>query len=256
MQRMKLSILPIFESNYVYLFYDEDEDWCAVVDPGEAEAPLKEAKRLGRRISHILVTHHHYDHVDGIADIVKASNATVIGFDKDAARIPLIDKQVGDGTSFNVGRFTFEVHHTPGHTLGHIIYVEKKERICFAGDTLFVMGCGRLFEGSAAQMQASFDLLKALPPDMEFCCAHEYGLSNGRFALSLEPDNKDIKARMREIESRLAQKQPYMPAKLVDELRTNPFMRTNDDKLKHNIHAMGKNSQETFALLRHRKDNF
>jgi len=217
--------IPVLSDNYVYLIGDDDSGTCAVVDPAEAEPVLDEARQRGWRITHILNTHWHGDHTGGNVEIKAATGCTIIGPRAEEARIPGIDQAVGEGDRVTLtGGATAQVLDVPGHTAGHIAYHFAADGLLFCGDTLFAMGCGRLFEGTPAQMFASLARLKALPDDTQVYCAHEYTESNGRFALTVEPGNAALAARMEEVRARRAKGEPTVPFPLGLDKQTNPFL--------------------------------
>ncbi|RME64928.1 MAG: hydroxyacylglutathione hydrolase, partial [Alphaproteobacteria bacterium] len=217
--------LPVLNDNYVYLVHEPETKLTAAVDPAVAEPVNAALDRRGWRLSHILNTHHHMDHVGGNLALKQAHGCTVVGPRADAARIPGIDIAVGDGDVFTFGTAPAHVFDVPGHTRGHIAYWFKESAALFCGDTLFAMGCGRLFEGTPTQMWASLSKLAALPPETRIYCAHEYTQANGRFALTVEPDNPALAARMKAVDAARAAGQPTVPSTLADELATNPFLR-------------------------------
>jgi hydroxyacylglutathione hydrolase len=216
--------IPALSDNYVWLL-PYAPGLAAVVDPAEAGPVLAEAEARGLRITHILNTHWHPDHVGGNAGIKAATGCTVVGPAQEAARIPGLDLAVNEGDRVALGDTSADVLFVGAHTAGHIAYHLPHEGLLFPGDTLFAMGCGRLFEGSAADMFAALGKLKALPPETLVCCAHEYTLSNARFAITVEPENAALTARLAAVETARAQGRPTVPFRLSEELATNPFVR-------------------------------
>jgi hydroxyacylglutathione hydrolase len=216
--------IPALSDNYVWLL-PYAPGLAAVVDPAVAEPVLQAAQDRGLRISHILNTHWHPDHVGGNATIKAATGCTVIGPAREAARIPGLDVAVDEGDRVELGNLHADVLFVGAHTAGHIAYHVPAAGLLFPGDTLFAMGCGRLFEGTAADMFAALGKLKALPADTLVCCAHEYTLSNARFAITVEPGNKALQARLEAVEAARAEARPTVPFRLSEELETNPFVR-------------------------------
>jgi hydroxyacylglutathione hydrolase len=234
--------IPVLEDNYIWLAHDDVSGETVVVDPAEAPPVLSEADRRGWRIGQIWNTHWHPDHTGGNAVIKAATGCTITGPAAEAGKIPTLDRLVGEGDAVRLGAIAAQVMAVPAHTAGHIAYHLPDAGIAFVGDTLFAMGCGRLFEGTAAQMWANMQRLAALPPETIVYCAHEYTQSNGRYALTVESDNADLAARMREVDALRARGQPTVPTTIALERATNPFMRAPD--------------AETLAHRRTEKDNF
>lgn len=215
--------VPVLSDNYVWLAHDRDSAETAVIDPAVAEPVLAAADARGWRISQILNTHWHPDHVGGNEAIVAATGAHVTGPRGEAARIPMIGRSVADGDVVTIGRSAGVVIDCPAHTAGHIAYAFDGALFC--GDTLFAMGCGRLFEGTPAQMHAALSRFMALPPRTLVYCAHEYTQSNARFAVSVEPRNTALLKRAEAVDRLRARGQPTVPFSLAMEAATNPFVR-------------------------------
>lgn len=227
MTDLEIVRIPALTDNYIWLVHDPVSDQTMVVDPAEAEPVLAEADRRGWRIGQIWNTHWHPDHTGGNAAIKEATGAIVSGPAAEAARIPTLDVTLSEGDSVRLGDHVATVLETPGHTAGHITLHFADDAIVFTGDTLFAMGCGRLFEGDAAQMFANMQRLAALPPETIVYCAHEYTQSNGRFALVAEPDNEATRERMKTVDSNRAQGVATVPTTIAEELATNPFLRAD-----------------------------
>ena len=256
MSRLEIHQVPVLSDNYVYLAHCSETGATGVVDPAVVDPVLAAADRLGWKISHIINTHHHGDHTGGNLEIKAKTGCTIVGPRADQARIPGIDVQVGDGDTYQLGNAVANVFDVPGHTRGHIAYWFEGSDALFCGDTLFVMGCGRLFEGTPAQMVNSLAKFKALPPETRVYCAHEYTQANGRFALSVEPDNADLVNLMKEVDAARERGEPTVPSTIGQELKTNPFLRSDSPDLQRTIGMTGGDYVEVFAETRHRKDVF
>jgi hydroxyacylglutathione hydrolase len=239
---LEIVAVPAFADNYLWLVHDADSGETAVVDPGDPAPILAEAERRGWRITTILNTHWHPDHTGGNLAIKEATGATIIGPAGENGRIPGLDLELNEGDRMSIGNHEAEVWEVPGHTLGHIAYIFGEDRVAFVGDTMFAMGCGRLFEGTPAQMRGSLNRLAGLPGDTKLYCAHEYTLANARFAAHAFPGNEAISKRLASVvESRDAGRST-VPTTVAEERATNPFLLARD--------------VEHFAALRAEKDNF
>lgn len=257
MTTLVIEQLPVLDDNYVYVLHDGPTGATAVVDPAEAEPVLELLAGRGWSLSHILNTHHHHDHVGGNLVLKEATGARIIGARADAGRIPGIDQQVNDGESFLLGQAAAMVMSVPGHTSGHIAFWFPESHALFCGDTLFSLGCGRLFEGTAEQMWDSLSRIRSLPDETMIHCAHEYTAANGRFARTVERDNGDLAARLAEVESLRKRKSPTIPVSLEREKKTNPFLRVDLPAIAHAVGlADGAPPAQVFAELRRRKDAF
>jgi hydroxyacylglutathione hydrolase len=249
--------IPVLADNYVYLAHEPESGATAAVDPAVAEPVLTAVAERGWRLSHILNTHHHGDHTGGNLELKRATGAVVVGARKDSARIPGIDAEVGEGETFLLGHAAAMVFETPGHTSGHIAFWFPESDALFCGDTLFSLGCGRLFEGTAEQMWASLRKLRDLPGETRVFCAHEYTAANGRFARLVERDNPALLARLDQVARLRAASQPTVPSPLAEERACNPFLRADDPALARAVGMdRGADPARVFAELRRRKDVF
>jgi len=217
--------IPALQDNYIWMAHDDASGETIVVDPAEAAPVLAEADRRGWRIDQIWNTHWHRDHTGGNAAIKAATGCTVTGPAAEAAKIPTLDRTVGEGDVVRIGAVAAQVLEVPAHTAGHIAYYLPDAGIAFVGDTLFAMGCGRLFEGTAAMMWTNMQRLAELPPETRVYCAHEYTQANGRYALVAEPDNQALIDRMRAVDEARARGEATVPTTIALERATNPFMR-------------------------------
>lgn len=248
--------IPVLSDNYVYLVHEPETSVTAVVDPAVTEPILREADRLGWTITHILNTHHHNDHTGGNLVIQKETGCQIVGPRADRNRIPGIQIEVGDGDDVSFGNVFAKVFDVPGHTRGHIAYWFEADEALFCGDTLFALGCGRLFEGTPAQMWSSLGKLRALPDSTRVYCAHEYTKANAEFALSVDGDHVPLKERAKQIDALRNEDKPTVPSSLGVEKLTNPFLRADDPALAAALNMTGSDPVSVFAEIRSRKDNF
>lgn len=222
---LEIILIPVLSDNYVWLVYEPDSGETMAVDPAVAEPVLAEADARGWKITQIWNTHWHPDHTGGNAVIKEATGCLITGPAAEKERIPTLDRLVGEGDTVRLGAIEAKVLDVPAHTAGHIAYHFASEQAAFVGDTLFAMGCGRLFEGTAAQMYSNMRKLEALGDDTRVYCAHEYTLSNGKFALTVEPDNEALAQRMAQVTAMRERSEPTVPTSIALERATNPFMR-------------------------------
>jgi len=248
--------LSVLNDNYIYLVHDPVSGETAAVDPALAAPVLDTLEHHNWSLTYILNTHHHNDHVGGNLELKQKTGCTVIAGFSDQHRIPGIDKPVKEHDIISLGRHPIHVIDTPGHTSGHIVYHFANDELLFCGDTLFVMGCGRLFEGSAKQLWHSLQKLKSLPASTRIYCAHEYTQANGRFALSVDPDNQALQQRMAIVNQLRVRHEPTVPSTIAQELATNPFFREDSPALQASIGMPDRKPIEVFAQLRKMKDSF
>ena len=239
---MKVEIIPCLQDNYSYLIIDEDKLEACVVDPSEAKPIIDYLSGKNINLKFILNTHHHYDHIGGNTELKKKFGSIVLGFNGDAKRIPEIDILLKDNEIWNSGNFKAKIIHIPGHTLGHICFYFFDENLLFTGDTLFSLGCGRIFEGTYEQMYDSLNKLKSLPKETKIYCGHEYTLNNSKFCLEHDSENSSLLKKIEFIKKQRNNNLPTIPSTLQDEIDCNIFLRANDLK--------------TFSKLRDLKDNF
>lgn len=250
-------LVPCLSDNYGFLVHDPVSGQTVSIDTPDGDALLAEAATLGLTITDIWNTHHHADHIGGNEIIRKATGARVTAPRADAHRIAAIDTPVGEGDVVMLGAYRAEVWETPGHTSGHIVYIFRELNIAFVGDTLFAMGCGRLFEGTPEQMWRSLERFFELPRDTAIYCAHEYTEANGRFALTVDPDNKDLQGRMQTVRRERAHGQPTVPTTWGLERATNPFVRPHDRAIRTHLGFTEADPDvAVFAEIRRRKDVF
>ncbi|RWR09482.1 hydroxyacylglutathione hydrolase [Paenirhodobacter populi] len=254
---LDLQIIPCLSDNYAWLIHDETTDTTAVIDVPDAVPVLDALQARGWKLTHILITHHHEDHIAGVEALSQATGARVVGARRDSHRLPPLTDPVEPGDSFPVGIHAAEVLDAAGHTVGHIAYYLPGPGLLFSGDSLMSWGCGRLFEGPPVQMFDTLTRMAALPPETRICSGHEYTEANGRFALSLEPMHSELLNRMEEVRILRAKGEPTLPATLERELATNPFLRGEDPALKAALGlSPGASALETFTEARARKDRF
>ncbi len=239
---MKVKIIPCLTDNYSYLIIDEKSNSACVVDPGEADPVIDYLENKNVKLDFILNTHHHFDHIGGNKKLKEKYQAKIVGFIGDKVRIPEIDILVNDKDIWKEKNFKAEITHIPGHTSGHICYHFFQEKIIFTGDTLFSLGCGRIFEGTYLQMYNSLKFFKNLEPDTKIYFGHEYTLKNSNFCLRYDPKNENLKNKIKKIRHKLDQNLPSSPSTIKDENECNVFLRAN--------------SLEDFSKLRDLKDNF
>ncbi len=247
---------PCLEDNYGYLLRDAATGITAAIDTPDATAIRRELERLGWRLDFILNTHHHGDHAGGNLELKERTGCRIVGARADAARIPGIDLGLGEGDVFELGTRRARVVETPGHTLGHIAWIFDADSVAFVGDTLFAMGCGRLFEGTPAQMWHSLGKLRALPAATRVFCAHEYTQKNARFALTLEPGNAALVARAAAVDRLRDQGRPTVPTTIGEEQATNPFLRADSTAIQATLGLSGAGPVEVFAEMRQRRNTF
>ena len=253
---MNIEIIPCLNDNYSYLIHEDKTNTVAIIDPSDFEPCDKLIKNKYKKLDYILNTHHHYDHVGGNERLKKKYSSTILGFENDKDRIPYIDKFLNDNQNFKIGNLNFSVIFIPGHTTGHIAFYLKKEKIVFTGDTLFSLGCGRVFEGTSNQIFNSINKLKRLPLETKMYFGHEYTQRNLEFCIKYEPDNEDLKKKKDWIDAKVKSKSPTAPITIGEELKTNIFLRCNKQSIKNALNLDNSSELEVFAKLRDLKDKF
>ena len=239
---MRIEIISCLQDNYSYLIIDETNNNACVVDPSEAKPIINFLENKDIKLKYILNTHHHFDHIGGNKELKKKYKSIVIGYKNDAHRIPEIDILVEDGQIWKKDNFEAKIFHIPGHTSGHICFHFYKDNFLFTGDTLFSLGCGRLFEGTYKDMFDSLNKIKSLPENTNIFCGHEYTLQNSKFCIKYDPDNLVLKNKIVDIKKKLKNNLPTVPSILKDEINCNIFLKAKD--------------LESFSKLRDLKDNF
>ena len=252
---MIVEIIPCLSDNYSYLIYEKETNTISVVDPSDFDACDKVINKYNK-LDFILNTHHHADHVDGNLKLKKKYSSKVLGFNLDKDRIPGIDILLKENQKFKIGNLEFEVIFIPGHTSGHIAFYFKKERTVFTGDTLFSLGCGRVFEGSHKEMFESLIKIKNRPPETKVYCGHEYTKSNLKFCLKYDLKNVLLKEKAKVIEKKLENKLPTVPTTINEEIKTNIFLKCDDPIIKHNLNLEDASEEQIFSKLRDLKDSF
>ena len=253
---MKVEIIPCLKDNYSYAIIDEKNKKTCVVDPSESKPIINFLEKNNLKLNYIMNTHHHYDHVGGNSLLKKKYNAKVLGFKDDDKRIPEIDIRLKDDEIWKEDNFEAKVIHIPGHTLGHICFYFYKDHNLFTGDTLFSLGCGRIFEGTYQQMFSSLEKIKKLPPKTKIYCGHEYTLQNSKFCIQYDKENQNLIRKIKEINEKLKNNKPTIPSTIEDELKNNIFLRSDNESIKNNLNISNSSPLVTFSKLRDLKDNF
>ena len=253
---MDIEIIPCLNDNYSYLIKDDLTNTVAIIDPSEFK-PCDDIINIKyKKLDFILNTHHHFDHVGGNTKLKEKYGSKIFGFEEDKERIPGVDILLKRNQEFKVGDLNFKTIFIPGHTSGHIAFYLEKERVIFTGDTLFSLGCGRVFEGTYQQMFDSLNKIKSLPGDTKVYCGHEYTKNNLGFCIKYNPNNNYLKGKKKIIESKIKDKQPTIPSTIRDEIQTNIFLRYDDLDVKNALNLKKASDLEIFTKLRDLKDNF
>ena len=253
---MQITPIPCLTDNYAYIIKDSYTKIVGVVDPSEAPPIIAFLKKNNLKLNFILNTHHHYDHIGGNNELKKIYSAKVVGFKGDNHRIPGIDIALENNEKWIFGNSTVKILHIPGHTLGHICFFFEKEKIAFTGDTLFSLGCGRIFEGDHKQMLSSLNKIKKLPKDTKIYCGHEYTYKNAEFCIKYDYDNISLKKQFEKIKKLRSANLPTVPSKLEDELKSNIFLRCDQNNLKIKLNMKNHEDFKVFRKVRDLKDSF
>tara|TARA_B100001123_G_C15045631_1_gene921374 strand:+ start:143 stop:913 length:771 start_codon:yes stop_codon:yes gene_type:complete len=256
MTNMRITIVPCLTDNYAYIINDNNSKTTGVVDPSEAKPIISYLKKENLELNYILNTHHHFDHIGGNSELKKIYNAKVVGFEGDKHRIPGIDITIKDNEKWTFGNSIVKILHIPGHTLGHICFFFEKEKIAFTGDTLFSLGCGKIFEGNHKQMLTSLNKIKKLPKDTRIYCGHEYTYKNAEFCTVYDENNIDLKKKFEKIKKLRSENLPTVPSTLEDELKSNIFLRCDENELKIKLNMKNQEDFKVFKKVRDLKDSF
>lgn len=253
---LKINIIEALSDNYIYLLRNEEKKITSVIDPGEAAPIIKFLDDRGWHLDEIVNTHHHYDHIGGNLELKKIYNSNLIAPFYEKERISGIDTYVSDSENIYIAGINTKVFHTPGHTLGHVCFYMKDEKCLFSGDTLFYLGCGRVFEGTMEQMWTSLLKLRSLPDDTLVYCGHEYTLSNAKFCNHLDPDNNILKTAYTKIKNLRERGLSTIPFELGKEKQINPFLRADQKEFTNSIGLQSNHAYDSFGAIRQQKDNF
>ena len=253
---LNIDIIPCLQDNYSFVVHDTETGTVAVIDPSEFKPIDNFIEKKFKKIDYIFNTHHHFDHTGGNLDLKKKYKTKIIGSKKDEKRIPGIDTMISDNENFKLGNIEFKIFLIPGHTSGHICFYAKNEKVIFTGDTLFSLGCGRVFEGTHIEMLESLNFIKKLPTDTKIYCGHEYTKKNLDFCIKYEVNNNSLEEKKKWIISRLSQKQPTIPTTVKEELDTNIFLRCDNFDVKKSLSMENSTELEVFKKLRDLKDVF
>ena len=253
---MKVTPIKCLSDNYAYIINDNNFKNVGVVDPSEAKPVITFLKEKNLKLNYVLNTHHHFDHIGGNLELKKIYNAKVVGFAGDKHRIPGIDITLKDNEKWKFGNSTVKIFHIPGHTLGHICFFFDKENIAFTGDTLFSLGCGRIFEGNHQQMLISLNKIKKLPRNTKIYCGHEYTYKNAEFCMKYDKDNMDLNKYFEKIKKLRSENLPTIPSTLEEELKSNIFLRCDQNDLKIKLNMKNEEDFKVFTKVRDLKDSF
>jgi len=253
---MQITPIPCLTDNYAYIIHDKNSGVVGVVDPSEAKPIISFLTKKKLKLNYILNTHHHFDHIGGNIELKKLYNTSIIGFVGDRHRIPGIDITLNNNEKWTFGNSLVKILHIPGHTLGHICFFFEKEKVAFTGDTLFSLGCGRIFEGDHKQMLQSLNKIKKLPKNTKIYCGHEYTYKNAEFCIKYDSNNDDLKKKIEMIKKLRSANLPTVPTTLEDELSSNIFLRCDQNDLKIKLNMKNQEDYKVFRKVRELKDRF
>ena len=253
---MEVTPISCLEDNYAYIINDNNTKTIGVVDPSEAKPIISFLRKKKLKLNYVLNTHHHHDHIGGNIELKKTYNAKIVGFAGDKHRIPEIDIILKNNEKWNFGNSSVKILHIPGHTLGHICFFFEKEKIAFTGDTLFSLGCGRIFEGDHRQMLQSLNKIKKLPKDTMIYCGHEYTYKNAEFCIKYDNNNINLKNKFEKIKKLRSKNLPTVPSSLEEELKANIFLRCDQNELKVKLNMKNQEDFKVFRKIRDLKDSF
>ena len=253
---MEIKIIKCLTDNFSYILFDKKTSLSAVIDPSEAGPIIEEIEKNNLNLKYVINTHHHYDHVGGNQELKEKYNCKIAAYEADKDRIPEIDINLKNDQTWKNELFKCKILHIPGHTSGHICIYINEINALFTGDTLFSLGCGRIFEGTYNQMFNSLEKIKKLPPKTKIYCGHEYTLQNSKFCIHYDENNKDLLKKIDEINIKLKNNKPTVPSTLDDELKSNIFLRSDNKKIQTSLNVNIDSPLLTFSKLRDLKDNF
>ena len=253
---MQITSIPCLTDNYAYIINDVNSKIVGVIEQSEAAPVIAFLEKQNLKLNYILNTHHHFDHIGGNIELKKKYNAKVVGFDGDKHRIPGIDITLKDNEKWTFGNSLVKILHIPGHTLGHICFFFEKEKIAFTGDTLFSLGCGKIFEGTHKQMLSSLNKIKKLPKNTKIYCGHEYTLKNAKFCMKYDKNNINLEKHFEKIKVLRSKNIPTIPSTLEDELKSNIFLRCDQNDLKIKLNMKNQEDLKVFTKVRDLKDSF
>ncbi|MAK12855.1 MAG: hydroxyacylglutathione hydrolase [Candidatus Pelagibacter sp.] len=256
MSHLIVKIVKCLSNNYSYIIFNPNSKKAIVIDPAEATPVMNEINKLSLELNYILITHHHEDHVGGNIELKNKLNCKIVGFSKDAVRIPGIDIKINNNEIFNFENEEIQLNFSPGHTNGHIFYYFKKNKLAFVGDVVFSLGCGRIFEGNTDEMYNSVMKIRSLPDETKIYCGHEYTESNLKFCLKYDENNYDLKKRANEVQKLRGNNLPTIPTTILDEKKSNIFFRCNNESIARKLELEGQPPIKVFKKLRELKDNF